>query len=700
MKIYIYCFLLSISICLSINTTAQDHNPIFSQTYTSENLSDSIGQIHALEEFVVEGRSQLVGSNGISFIPSKKEVQHSHNAGNLIQNMSIPFLNSDGVTIRSMFSTELKVFIDFLEASEYDLQSLQPKDVISIEYLEYPSDARFKGAKYVVNFIMRHINYGGYVKGDISRSFIVNSGDYSLYSKYESGNCMLDLSASGMNSKNKIYNNTHEVFSGFDNIDPDCFPLINRDEKSATHNKNNNYTFHGRLKYNFNKSVLSNTAGISFDHKPKSKTSSEIQYSPEVFNGNSSSSESYFKNISPYWTGEFTYFLNQNMSLNIEGHFGFSRQDSRSEYLFAESTPILNKSKWTTFQEYLISTYSYTINARNRFNATLVAQWFQYKTEYSGTNVRNPIQNNSNQFYNIGATYTHSFLNNMRLSLNLKGICTIKDIGGISFSDFYPSATLHLYYPINSRNSLSFSGSYNQGASGLRSYTDALTQSNEILWIQGNKNIKLCKMTNFNVGYTFSPSNTVSFAASSYFSKNIDTATEIWTPVDAYKVIKSWNYNGQLTSFFTDIAMTLKLFNNNLRLKPDLTYSLNRYSKIQNQTYKGFSCSIQGTYYLNDFSFRASYRSKTQSMVKSTGGYAKIPSFYLIGIDYDKNNLSISLTGYNLFLKDRFTKSVVNTLYYQSLTSFADNNFSQQVSLSVVYTFEFGKQVNKWDTIR
>ena len=59
---------------------------------------------------------------------------------------------------------EVAIFINFLEASKEEMEGLRTPDVKKVEYLEFPTDPRFRGAQRVINIIVQEYAYGGYTK--------------------------------------------------------------------------------------------------------------------------------------------------------------------------------------------------------------------------------------------------------------------------------------------------------------------------------------------------------------------------------------------------------------------------------------------------------------------------------------------------------------------------------------------------------
>ncbi|MDE5631510.1 MAG: hypothetical protein K2I54_01665, partial [Muribaculaceae bacterium] len=119
-----------------------------------------------LQTINVEADNACLLSDRSVYRPTQRQKNASQTATDLLTRMAIPQINtrlgSSSVTTAS--GQPVAIYIDYVPASENDLKMMRVADVKSVEYLEYPSDARFQGNRYVINFRMTQYEYGGYVK--------------------------------------------------------------------------------------------------------------------------------------------------------------------------------------------------------------------------------------------------------------------------------------------------------------------------------------------------------------------------------------------------------------------------------------------------------------------------------------------------------------------------------------------------------
>ena len=100
--------------------------------------------------------NQYMTANKSVYVPTKGEKKVAHGGGSLVRAMGITALSVDPMSeaITTVSGKPVEKFIDYVPATEQDIANIRPMDVKRVELLEYPSDPRFRGAEYVLNFIM------------------------------------------------------------------------------------------------------------------------------------------------------------------------------------------------------------------------------------------------------------------------------------------------------------------------------------------------------------------------------------------------------------------------------------------------------------------------------------------------------------------------------------------------------------------
>ena len=160
------------------------------------NAADTISG-KTLGEVVVEARTATPVADGIAYLPSQREKKTSSDYISLLDKMMIPIINVDMAT-RSVTTTnnqQIAYFINGHEASSMEVNGLLPKDVLKVTVLRMPSDPKYLGKSAVIDFTVKEYIWGGYTAADAYQSFILNQGNYRLYSKFNTGRHHLQASA-------------------------------------------------------------------------------------------------------------------------------------------------------------------------------------------------------------------------------------------------------------------------------------------------------------------------------------------------------------------------------------------------------------------------------------------------------------------------------------------------------------------------
>lgn len=616
--------------------------------------------------------------------------------------MAIPFLKSTDYSIESKIGTQPDIYIDFQKASDDDLRSLQPKDVLKVEYLVNPADVRFQGARTVVHFVMKKIDRGGYVKADLNQKLIDISGHYALYGKYTQGNWMFDLSTKFGFSRRKSHTIKEETFSGFEAVVPDAYPEIERRTESEGKEKKH-YTSTGfRALYRKTGFSIANNLSLYYAKSPSNSLNGAICYVPEIFASGESSTVTSSEEISPQWSVSLYKSITDKLSLGGGAGFLYTRQNTGRLFNETDNPEIINNRKYDQYYEHCSLNASYQLNSYNSLNMNISGSFSQNDTKYSGSVLSNPTQKYDSQSVFSSLNWNYNGPGGLNASLSADVRYTHTTINGDGYARWRPMAFASVYYPVNSKQTLQFNLDYYPNSPSISGQYDVLQQINEIEWTLGTtENRKFGHNYEINASYSNFFSDAVSMSVSAAYSRKTGLSAASWTPVDAYKVIRSTSFDGRFQYAYAGVYSTFKLLDGNLHISPDISYFFRQYKGPDSFLHRDINWKLSVDYYLRDFSFDVYYYSGAYAT--HNGTTFKNPDDYGLSVSYSHDNLFISLYASNLFRDETYIRLETNAYNYKSITharGLTTTNPNRNIGISLIYSLDFGKKVNKWNTIQ
>ena len=154
-----------------------------------------------LEEVVVRGARVVNRTDGKLIFPSEEMTKSAPSGYNLLKMLPLPNVKVDdineSITAANSLIGAVQVRINDVEASTADIQSLQPREVEKVEFIDRPGVRYGEGVGIVINIITRKVTTG-YVIG--ASGTLVPKADMvkgNAYTKLNSGNNELSLNYSG-----------------------------------------------------------------------------------------------------------------------------------------------------------------------------------------------------------------------------------------------------------------------------------------------------------------------------------------------------------------------------------------------------------------------------------------------------------------------------------------------------------------------
>ena len=155
--------------------------PIFIMIFVTvpvyaQELVDTL-KTRELSEVVVKARMQRTSATSTSYIPTGKQKNAAQNAIDLLRHLAIPqiIVNLVDNTVTTPSDQAVAMYINYIPASQEEIEGIRTADVRRVEFLDFPTDPRFHGNEHVVNFIMQKYEYGGYTKATVNENFLVGN---------------------------------------------------------------------------------------------------------------------------------------------------------------------------------------------------------------------------------------------------------------------------------------------------------------------------------------------------------------------------------------------------------------------------------------------------------------------------------------------------------------------------------------------
>lgn len=148
-----------------------------------------------LGEVVVEGDAVIQKVDRQILLPNKEQLGASSDGMSLLQNLQIPriVVNPADNTVKTLANQDVQLRINGIEASNFEVMAINPKDVIRIEYHDQPG-VRYNGAAAVINYIVKHRDTGGNLMLNASNGVTMPGwGEYHLSGKVNFGKSSFSL---------------------------------------------------------------------------------------------------------------------------------------------------------------------------------------------------------------------------------------------------------------------------------------------------------------------------------------------------------------------------------------------------------------------------------------------------------------------------------------------------------------------------
>lgn len=665
-----------------------------------QTLYSDTTDVRELHEVVVEAKNQRTSATASTYVPLARQKNSATDAVSLLSQMAIPQLevNPANSSIKTISGQAVSIFIDYVAATSQDLSGMQPKDVKKIEYLLNPKDPRFRGAQYVVNFVMHKYEWGGYTKINANKWFGVNRSEGSVYSKFAYKAMTFDIFA------NEIY--LTDRHSGIKSTETFHFPDLYGEgprtvERTSTpvsslYMKNtNDVTF--RALYASEKAQVSNMLSFNNTANPHNDSENALSYTNGFMDNsrsnNRASNHSWGLN---YDFGAYTSF-NPYLAMNVEAAYRFSHNKSNSLYSDNELQIVNDASEDAHFIN-MNPCLVWTPNDNNSIMPYMYGEYSRTGIDYYGNSPSH--QNYDIWGYMAGLKYTY---NQEKWSAGGQAgwVYANTNLSGTKVTDNYPQGNVFGTYSPNSQHQFEFTYHFGKTVPDTYQKSPNMLQQDALMWYTGTPDLKNYWNHRIGLEYVWLPNNKWQLAADSYYLTERNRVVTTYTPNAPDGVIlRQYVNNGDYDNFMAGLSSTAKFLNGKLVAKVRPQYWHRRVTGAYNLALNEMTCSAQLTWYFGNFYLFGWYMTPSTYIGTDGGSKESSPSSYQIQLSWGKGSWRVSATAYN-FLRSSWetSKQTLNSTYYQFDRRIYGTSEHRRFQLAVAYTFGYGKRVQRGNEV-
>lgn len=645
-----------------------------------------------LQEVTVLGDRAWVKDGVINIIPQKNEKKLSNSPASLIQMMHLPFLKSDGETIQNNLGEGVTIYINGEPAEQTDIKTFWPKECRRVEYMEYPSDPKYNGARAVVNFIVEKYVVGGVTSLDASQKFM-NGGYYSAASKLVYKKMTYGVLAYAYYDRNPESKSTRRT--DYKNLyyDGKYYDLISRNEESRYRERNDHADVALNARYTTNKLRITHNLSLAWDHDPGSLTTSTDEWTDNLFGSSSSFSRTKKRSLTPQFTGNYFFKLSDKWYLDSGFLTSYSHNNNTGTTRFGDSPEVINNTQEDSYRlrTYLRPYFAVSDNFSMQLNLDGNFMW--YRTDYYGsTNThekldRQLISGELNIYWNPRK--------NVRLAFSPGIKAVLWQVAGENYHQYNPNVSASASWSVNKKWYLSLRLSSYLSNPGTSAVNPVLVKTSPLMWTRGNPDLKAQSSHSFHLRASYFTNDWLSFGASfgGYRSNNeILNIYRAAPPQDGGLIQESVNAKPS-DWLMGGIDVSLNLFDNNLSVEYGPAWDYEHVAGSHFNHVSAINHFFNASYTLKNFNFSLNFFTASKSLGQAGREKNKRNSSMDFWVKYGTGDLLVSAGVKNIFNKYRKSWGEYVSDYYCS--SYHDYSNERKIIVSLSYTFGYGKKVDR-----
>lgn len=649
----------------------------------------------------VEADNTILAADKNTYTPSSRQKNASQNAADLLRRMAIPQLvvAPDDNSVRDVFGNRVAIYINSQEAHEDEVKGMKMTDVRKIEYIEFPTDPRFRGEARVVNFIVQEYEYGGYTK--FSESFRAISGLYNnteTFSRLTYKKMTYDIY---VGSDNQNYHHTGSDISAVYRLENGDTPMtVNRKETSQeSGTKSDRYPLTLRATYTSPRFTARNM--LSFTH-----FSTPEQYARGKLSVNIRPEKDYSylrsnpdRNNTVYYNGNYWGLIGANASFDITPSFRHTHRNNISLY---ESTlmqsPVYNLITENACNWSVQATGRMAFGNKNQLSLTIFGGQNINKLLYLGANNADDSYSNSVM---IGFLRYRYQTQKISLSTTAGFGLEHNSMNGITTNDVYPRFNINARFPLNKNSQISAYLSYLTTTPDISMKANDIVQSNEYLYLTANPRLKNWGNLNSNISYNLYINNSFSLAAFAGYDRSFNRVAIVYRPFDdGMALLRDYVNDGSFIRYYAGVSANYKLFNNNLQLYVNLAQNAYDITGAYKDSYSPFRVQLQAVYYWKSFNILASWGNPERSLSENSNYIIKGRNFHMFSVGWGNGIWNVNLSAKNIFNKGWHsgTWEKRSPLYDEYQWKYSPSAHAS-LDMSVTYTIGYGKKIQRGNEV-